>query len=290
LQKIGSIQVCVQQDDPQENGHANRLILVLIIGYLVVRILVINIIEALVNDPLPNLVTQSFELGLYIIIVIMILQGKNCLSEFNIDKYSLVLFIVFEAILRTGSVTSMSIIYFVLFLLASIYLVLSLRKSHPNLKGFRINDLDWTFIGLLSGFVFSFLIAIPGYLQSKNSSGPSTPISILIGAFLLMFINSFSHSAALEEPVFRGFLWGYLSDRGWTDKKIWLFQAGLFWLAHIKYIGRPYTFLITAPLIGLLLGFLAWKSRSIAPSMIAHATYNAFKFVIDDLFPHIISF
>jgi membrane protease YdiL (CAAX protease family) len=62
----------------------------------------------------------------------------------------------------------------------------------------------------------------------------------------------------------------------WKECWIWLFQAALFMLGHIYYLGTyNYSFWIIAPLSGLILGLLAWRTRSIGTSMIAHGIVNA---------------
>jgi hypothetical protein len=87
-----------------------------------------------------------------------------------------------------------------------------------------------------------------------------------------------STAAIDEEPLFRGFLWGYLRDLGWKEKWILIFQAFLFWTIHINYWNK-FPFIILLPFLGLLLGILAWRSRSIATSMAAHAGYNTLGFM-----------
>ncbi len=92
------------------------------------------------------------------------------------------------------------------------------------------------------------------------------------------------YAAVSEEPLFRGFLWGYLRKGGWSDGWICLFQAGLFMLGHIYYLNSlPISFWIIVPTGGLVLGWLAWRSRSIATSISAHATLNALGYSIDYL-------
>jgi membrane protease YdiL (CAAX protease family) len=88
------------------------------------------------------------------------------------------------------------------------------------------------------------------------------------------FLYQLGYAAVTEEPLFRGFLWGYLRNLGWREVWIWLFQAGLFWLSHFYYFSRmPISFWLV-PIGALILGALAWRSRSIATSMAAHAAMN----------------
>jgi membrane protease YdiL (CAAX protease family) len=61
----------------------------------------------------------------------------------------------------------------------------------------------------------------------------------------------------------------------WHEVWIWLFQAGLFTFSHIYYINTlPISFWIVVPVISLVLGYLVWRSRTIASSMAAHAMMN----------------
>lgn len=87
----------------------------------------------------------------------------------------------------------------------------------------------------------------------------------------------------MEEPLFRAFIWGYLIKLKWKESWVWVVQAFLFMMAHIYYLGSyNLAFFIGVPFIALVLGLLAWKSRSIGTSMTAHALINA----LSDLISH----
>jgi membrane protease YdiL (CAAX protease family) len=50
-------------------------------------------------------------------------------------------------------------------------------------------------------------------------------------------------------------------------------------LAHLYYINTyPISFWVIVPVCSLVLGCLVWRSRTIASSMVAHATINALGF------------
>jgi membrane protease YdiL (CAAX protease family) len=84
-------------------------------------------------------------------------------------------------------------------------------------------------------------------------------------------------AAVLEEPLFRGFLWGYLRRWHWPNVLIWLFQAALFTLGHIYYLKEEafVPWLIRMMLPALLIGFIAWQARSIFAGMVTHGVFNA---------------
>ncbi|CAG0930278.1 hypothetical protein TFLX_01635 [Thermoflexales bacterium] len=106
------------------------------------------------------------------------------------------------------------------------------------------------------------------------------PLTLDLWSILVLAVPSFiyqlGYAAVSEEPLFRGFLWGYLRKLKCPEKWIWLFQTGLFMLGHIYYVtNAPVSFWIIVPVGGLVTGWLAWRSRSIATSMAAHGALNA---------------
>jgi membrane protease YdiL (CAAX protease family) len=105
---------------------------------------------------------------------------------------------------------------------------------------------------------------------SIQTTRPLTAVGLAV-----VFLAFLADSAIQEEAVFRGFLWGYLETLGLKQPMIWLLQAGLFWIAHLRYLDRPFTFWLALPASGLLLGWLSWKSKSISASVLAHAAYNS---------------
>ena len=80
---------------------------------------------------------------------------------------------------------------------------------------------------------------------------------------------------AVEEIVFRGMLWLFLKGLNWSELKIIIFQAILFWLSHAYSTTiDPTFFWIIAPIAGVFLGIIVWRSKSITPSTIAHVLIN----------------
>lgn len=78
-----------------------------------------------------------------------------------------------------------------------------------------------------------------------------------------------------EEIVFRGLSWMYLEELGLSKSATIAIQAIIFWIYHIYYIfSQPFFFWVAVPLVGLLLGIVVWKYKSITPSAIAHLLFN----------------
>ena len=113
------------------------------------------------------------------------------------------------------------------------------------------------------------------------STGIAPRVPGLVSASLLVLFPSvliqMTMAGVFEEPLFRGFIWGYLRRAQWKDGWIWLIQALLFTLAHVYYLQTealgPWFARIMLP--ALLIGFIAWRAKSIFASMVTHAFFNA---------------
>ena len=108
----------------------------------------------------------------------------------------------------------------------------------------------------------------------NGSSQGGTLIPVLYSTSLNL-VYHLGFAPINEEPLFRGFLWGYLRQLPWKESWILFFQAFLFTSAHVYYATQfPLRFWILIPLAGLLFGLLTWRSRSISPTILAHGLVN----------------
>lgn len=231
-----------------------------------------------------------FEIGTYFLIIFLIWWERNRLADFHIDALAVIIIIVFKPlstlILKCWGfslpLTFPSPLSLIVFAIA-ICLVVVGWAQRSKLSAVSFRGLRWLLIGVgvglattfVLGFPFSFQIPaqVVNYWQDTWREAPSS------------FIYQIGYAGVIEEPVFRGFLWGYLLKLGWSDKGIWLFQALLFTLAHMYYINTyPISFWLIIPIGALALGYVAWKSRSIATSMVAHGAMNATGFAFGALF------
>jgi membrane protease YdiL (CAAX protease family) len=78
----------------------------------------------------------------------------------------------------------------------------------------------------------------------------------------------------VEEIMFRGMLWMLLKNLNFSEIKIVILQAILFWISHVYAFNNLAFFWINAPMISILLGVIVWRSKSITPSTIAHILIN----------------
>ena len=158
-------------------------------------------------------------------------------------------------------------------------LVLYLKyKNIPVLSSIRLNTIKYNTIISVALFsigliilsdeldrIIQIFIPAPEYIINLNDIlKPET----IIGGFLL-FIAVAVLAPLGEEIIFRGFLQQIL-EKHWKDTtRAVLFTALIFSIIHMN----PYWF-IQIYILGVVLGFLAWKTQSIIAPLILHGLNN----------------
>jgi membrane protease YdiL (CAAX protease family) len=225
-----------------------------------------------------------FEIGTFALTLFLIWGEMDCLADYNMD--TLVLFIIiFFAPLHTlilnywgldHPLAFPSIPSLIIWLITIVF-AMEMWRKRSKLPGMKSSSLAWFFIGTLAGLAITVMLSYPFSFQiSAEELSNGLSIKETIANIPLSFVYQIGYAAVFEEPLFRGFLWGYLRKLNWKDVWIWLIQAGLFTLGHIYYINSyPISFWVIIPAFSLMLGLLVWRSRSIASSMAAHGMMNA---------------
>lgn len=153
-------------------------------------------------------------------------------------------------------------------------------------------NLDWYYsdwqIGLVTGItsLFVFILGIKGVFKSGDEGPNWTPavLVLTIGFFLVVLcvsnpwvIQGFLSNIPIvivEEVLFRGMLWMFLKDLNFSDLKIVVVQAILFWFYHVGVTNSLVDFWVILPIESVLFGLVVWKSRSITPGVFAHLLAN----------------
>ena len=79
----------------------------------------------------------------------------------------------------------------------------------------------------------------------------------------------------VEEVLFRGLLWKFLTNLDLSALQIIALQALIFWLSHTAYMFTyPVIFWISLPITSIILGVIVWRSKSITVSSFAHIFSN----------------
>ncbi|MCG8604463.1 CPBP family intramembrane metalloprotease [bacterium] len=166
----------------------------------------------------------------------------------------------------------------VLFILPAVFYVH--RRGLSLSKTFRLNGIDKKMVGVCSllGLSITVLvdeldriigtfIEVPPELEELISKA-LTIESFSHGAFVFVAVVLFA--AVFEEMVFRGLLQQALERR--LNLPNALFATAL--IFAFLHLFQPW--IIQVLILGLILGYLAWRSNSVIPGILLHAINNAF--------------
>ena len=229
-----------------------------------------------------------YEIGTYLLTAFLIWWERERLAEFHIDSLALAFIILLRPLqtLILGYWRVETPLAFPkplgLSLWAiSIGLFVSLRISGFRPARLSTRTSAWLAAGLAAGVCISAAENLGAFLSAIKDPARGTGESHLLVSSSLTLLYHLGFAPINEEPLFRGFLWGFLRRRGWKEGWILPFQAALFGFAHVYFASQyPLRFWLFIPFSGILFGLFAWRSRSIAPAMLAHGLINGSVYVL----------
>ena len=229
------------------------------------------------------LVAPIYETGTYLLVAICMVWNEQSLADYHIPPLAIGMLVLFKP-LETIYLATNGQLYsplafpglpsLIIWAIALFLLIYFRRRLFG--RGILVRQ-EWKWLGwgMIAGLIGVIILAVPLSLQVVYTVQHTIPWMPGLISSVGWIPYQIGYAAASEEPVFRGFLWGYLHKSGWREGWIWCFQAILFTLAHAYYFpSLPISFFLVVPFGGLLLGWLAWRSRSISTSMIAHGVMN----------------
>lgn len=227
---------------------------------------------------IPNTIAVVvFLTGTYLCTGILLCRKISTLDQYCISIPALILFLlspVMAIISNPSDVTA-----FARIAMAIAFAVFIIRKREA-LKTVRNNPkaILWNclFVVAIVAVTTVLFAAIRGF------SGTESTVTFSMLANGVLFQLSFA--AVMEEPLFRGFLWGSFRQAGIREGLICVIQAALFWLGHIYYCNTGINFWLIIPIGSLCLGLVIRKTKSISYSMTAHALINS----LGDVFQHFV--
>jgi membrane protease YdiL (CAAX protease family) len=256
--------------------------LILVVGLFILRIPILTGLLVL-DSSSSTWVIPFFNIGTYLLIAVLIWWERNQLADYHIDILAL-LFIIgkpLELLLYKlnlpFSFPPMSIAYY-LYIPISLGLLISLLITRPIINKITFRIVYWILIGILVGILFGVYGGIITRIFYNKGIADHLSINIL----LFYPIQQMLYAGVIEEPFFRGFLWGVLRKFGIKDFWILIIQAVLFWIGHLFHLvnGATFSFWLFIPIGSLLLGILAWRSKSITVSILAHGFSNSYLQII----------
>jgi membrane protease YdiL (CAAX protease family) len=274
----------------RSQGTPERLSSAILLVLLLIRVVYLGGGRLLTQPDTPSWLLPSEMVLTYPLTSALIYLQRYRLGDFHITQLSLLLFLgapfaePLVGLLTRGWVDWPFEIPFRLTVSATaVVLVILLWKSRTEVKHAK-DRLRWIIIALALGLVIALVY---GWYFEYTAFGRigvrdiiRKPPATLSDMVLLLSIQMMN-AAVMEEPLFRGFLWGYLRRWNLSNPIIWLIQGSLFWLAHIYYLGQvPFSFWLLVPSAGLIFGWLAWRSHSIAPGLLTHTLVNGLTMIV----------
>ncbi len=197
---------------------------------------------------------------------------------------SVVLFIVSLGIsgivipfLKSGNAVYIALTLATIFPLGLGFMVYMLitKQSLKEFWGQRVSAEQIALSAFLAPFTYLVIILVQSLWISLLSligippMPDGMPVIDTTGTFLLALLSVAITPAFFEEVIFRGMLQGSLITRKRSNIAI-VITATLFMLMHGALQSMPYTFLL-----GLIIGYLCYRSGSIWPPIVFHFSNNA---------------
>jgi len=230
-----------------------------------------------------------YEISTYFLTAGLIWWERDRLADYHIDGLALFLIISLRPlqtlILNFWKVDSpLAFPHPLGLVIWGISLSLLIAFAYKGFKPTRVTrgSLNWLVVGILIGTFISIGENMHTF-SSMLSNARASQISLLpiLSSTSLNLVYHLGFAPINEEPLFRGFLWGYLRQLKWREVSIWFFQAVLFTSAHVYFAKQyPVMFWVFIPGAALALGLLTWRARSIAPAMLAHGLINGSAYLL----------
>lgn len=205
---------------------------------------------------LQNQSLQFFYGYSFILIAIVIVVNRNNLNRLNIDKSFMLVFLCGGLDINQSPNSQLKLLTVIVSVFVSVLCfngVLKFGDKKPSLLRIMLTILIVFFLNIL--FI--------------SKSVTFTKIHWAVQWFLL-----YLPLVVVEEVMFRGMFWMLLKKLGFSEFKVIVFQAILFWLSHINFLKDFAFFWVIIPIASILLGVIVWRSKSLTPSVIAHVLFN----------------
>jgi len=204
-------------------------------------------------------------LGSFPIIILVLKLNRDRLQEMNIDRFY-VLMLATAGLIQLYEFPSENTPYKFFGVIALIYAVCLL---FDNITKFAIVDRNsfiktLLIVSTLAGIIFW----INGFIYAIITGHPN--IKLPFG-----FVSQVIPLSVYEEVMYRGMLYMFLMDLGVSKPKAFFIQA--FWSSgkHVHLLlASPFLYWIIFPILGLTLGYIAMRSKSLTASTFAHLLYN----------------
>ena len=254
-----------------------------ILGLLILRL----VFDGCIRHKMPSAaawIDPLYEIGTYGLVIFLIIWEREDLKTYHLNPLAVLLLILFpfisKLILRfynpAHTLAFPKLWSFAFLILAAALIYFYIKKKPISKSGFS-RDIAWFAACAIFGLLFSTLesLLMIKFLGFPKGSNP--------GLLTLTFpLYQLGYAAALEEPLFRGFLWGALRKLRINEVWVLLIQALIFAGGHFFYLNSEHGLLYIAMIFvgALIMGLLVWRTRSLSSSMAFHAFTNGSAFFL----------
>jgi membrane protease YdiL (CAAX protease family) len=250
------------------NPTLPEIVTIVILCCLLLLSVPYNLVIGLLRPTVPDWISELHQFSLYLLLYPLLLIYRSNLRDYHIGKVTLWAFILSGTVLRIGP---FSIITLLFWIAGTTFFILYI-KGYFHIES-QTNSIMWLIVSCLIGILLPLIFILILGPNTFNEAKAQPNLFAIVKNFAI----ELTWVALFEETVFRGFLWGFLAKKGWKGKNIFLSQAVLFWSAHLYFVkSNPLFFWMIVPTITLILGWLAWRSKSVGPGMFMHALFNTF--------------
>jgi membrane protease YdiL (CAAX protease family) len=193
----------------------------------------------------------------YILISIVLWLNEESLINFNVDEQFVIL-LIFSGVILSIFYLPRTLGFFTGLATYRTFILFKRRR-------FKFSTLNKNYIQLVAIIVIAllpFLVLSSLRLFSNGFHESQNLLSILYQSGL--------PQSMIEEVMFRGALWMLLGKLNQSPWKIIIIQAILFLIVHLDFTTAPHLNLIWTLWMGVWLGIIVWRSKSLAPSTLTH--------------------
>lgn len=261
------------EDSKETFATQEKISNVILFFLLLVRLIDQNLAVWIFGAKIPNWFPYWYAGILYILIVVVVWLNRHRLVMLNIDRPFMIALILGGLLYAFHLTLDIGIFVGI----ATGFVYWAYQGNHFCLK----NSVRYPPGTVWLMFLLVLLALLPVFIYTptfKTSLNVQSVIASLFQTQLALIV--------FEEILFRGAFWAYLRERGLRERAAFSLPAILFWISHHRFLllSDQYFFWIVAPLVSILLGLLAWRSKSLTPSTISHFLFNFTTALLKNIF------
>lgn len=152
-------------------------------------------------------------------------------------------------------------------LILTLYLVAYILINKKTIRAISLKIVGGSLLWALSTLLILALI-----LASRDYKQPNISQTNL----LFNFLYHLSFVVVIEETLFRGLIFGFLTLNSFKENVALATQGFLFWLIHFNQIGDPLAFFVFIPLLTLSTTIIMKKYKTVFSPILVHLIVNIF--------------